>query len=112
MRSLFVKSDYVREPTDLNKLISDLARLLREEAILRGVSIQLRLDETLPHLRLDPVQIQQVLLNLVTNGMESMAAVEKPRVLEISSGLNDADTVFVSRKIMGLDSLIMIEREC
>ncbi len=59
--------------------------------------MKLRLDETIPILRLDPVQIQQVLLNLIINGMESMAAVERPKVLEIASELSgDEITVAVS----------------
>ncbi len=41
VRSLFSKSDYVREMTDLNTLIVDLARMLRDDAIRRGVSIRL-----------------------------------------------------------------------
>ena len=88
IRSLFSKSDYVREMTDLNKLIVDLAHMLRDDAIGRGVSIKLSLDETIPMLRLDPVQIQQVLLNLIVNGMESMAAVDGPKELEIASELS------------------------
>ena len=87
VRSLFSKSDYVRETTDLNKLIVDLTGMLRDDAILRGVTIILKLDQTIPMLRLDPVQIQQVLLNLIINGMESMAAGERPKVLEIASRL-------------------------
>ncbi len=47
-------------------------------------------------LRLDPVQIQQVLLNLIINGMESMAAVEKPKLLEITSVLSSADEIAVA----------------
>lgn len=85
VRSLFSKSDYVREMTDLNKLVVDLARMLRDDAIRRGVSIKLRLDDAIPTARLDPVQIQQVLLNLIVNGMESMAAVEKQKVLEVAT---------------------------
>ena len=73
VRSLFTRSEYVREPTDLNVLIRDLARLMRDDAIRRNVSIKLRLAEHIPHLNLDPIQIQQVLLNLAMNGMDAMA---------------------------------------
>ncbi len=96
VRSLFSKSDYVREMTDLNKLIVDLAGMLRDDAIRRGVSIKLTLDETIPIIRLDPVQIQQVLLNLIINGMESMARVENPKVLEIASMLSGREEIVVA----------------
>jgi PAS domain S-box-containing protein len=96
VRSLFSKSDYVREKTDLNKLIVDLAGMLRDDAIRRGVSIKVRLDENVPMIMLDPVQIQQVLLNLIVNGMESMAAVQKPKLLEIASTLCGSDEITVA----------------
>jgi PAS domain S-box-containing protein len=83
VRALFNKTDYVREPTDLNSLVVDLARLLRDDSIRRGVSISLRLAEGLPQLEIDPVQIQQVLLNLALNGMEAMMEIDGPKVLEI-----------------------------
>jgi C4-dicarboxylate-specific signal transduction histidine kinase len=85
VRSLFSKSDYVRQTIDLNRLILDLTQLLRDDAIRRSVSIKLRLAEDLPKLQIDPVQIQQVLLNLAINGMEAMTEIDGPRLLEITT---------------------------
>ncbi len=96
VRSLFSKSNYVREETDLNRLIVDLDQILRGDASRRGVSIELKLDEKLPYLTLDPVQIQQVLLNLAINGIESMAMSKKPKVLKISTEFNGRDAVTVA----------------
>ena len=45
------------------------------------------------------MQIQQVLLNLIINGMESMAEVENPKVLEISTELNGRDEVVLQSVI-------------
>jgi PAS domain S-box-containing protein len=101
VRSLFSKSDYIRESTDINRLIVDLVRLLRDDAMRRGASIQLRLEENLPNLMLDRVQIQQVLLNLATNGFEAMMNSDLPRVLEICTSRNAADTVAVSMRDRG-----------
>lgn len=85
VRSLFSRADYVRESTDLNELIRELARLLRDEAIRRNVSIKLQLSDTLQPMRVDRIQIQQVLLNLATNGMDAVAECETGRQLDISS---------------------------
>ena len=60
VRSLFSKSDYVRIPTNINLLIEEFARLLRDDSIRRGVSLKLSLAEGLPLLPIDPIQIQQV----------------------------------------------------
>jgi PAS domain S-box-containing protein len=101
IRSLFSKTDYVRESIDLNNLIVDLARLLRDDAIRRGVSIKLRLAEDLPKLEVDPVQIQQVLLNLAVNGMEAMMEIEGARVLEICTKAHGPDEIAASVKDRG-----------
>ncbi len=101
VRSLFSKSDYVREPTDLNSLILDLTRLLRDDAIRHSVSIRLRLAEDLPLLQIDAVQIQQVLLNLAINGMEAMTGVNGPRWLEIATKALGAEEVSASVKDCG-----------
>ncbi len=101
VRSLFSKSDYVRESTDLNRLIVDLARLLRDDATRRGVSIKLTLDRALPSLNVDPIQIQQVLLNLATNSMDAMMECTGPRTLEIVSTYGEPGAVIVSVKDSG-----------
>lgn len=101
VRSLFNKADYVREPTNLNKLILDLVRLLRTDANRRGMSIKLRLAENLPELHVDPVQIQQVLLNLANNSMDAMMKIDGPRILEICSEMPGTESVIVSVKDRG-----------
>jgi hypothetical protein len=101
VRSLFTKSEYVREATDINRLIRDLARLLRDDAIRRNVSIKLRLAEGIPHLTVDPVQIQQLLLNLAMNGMDAMAESAGTRELEISSEISGVDEVRVTVRDSG-----------
>jgi len=102
VRSLFTRSQYVREPTDLNALIRELARLLREDAIRRNVSIKLRLADNIPLLHVDPVQIQQVLLNLAMNGMDAIGETDAPRELEISSEISSDDEVMVSVRDTGM----------
>ncbi|MGH9564106.1 MAG: PAS domain-containing protein, partial [Terracidiphilus sp.] len=76
VRSLFSKTDYVRQSTNINALIEEFAQLLRDDTIRRGVSLKLNLAKGLPDLEVDPVQIQQVLLNLAINGMDAMAEID------------------------------------
>ncbi len=85
VRALFRKESGVREPADMNRLIQEFARLLRDEAIRRGVSIRLALARELPRIAIDKVQIQQVLLNLAVNGMDAMMQSHAPRELTIRS---------------------------
>lgn len=101
VRSLFSKTDYVRQSTNINTLIDEFARLLRDDTIRRGISLKVRLAEGLPALDVDPVQIQQVLLNLVTNGMEAMAENDGPKTLEICTEKHGPKQVLISVRDRG-----------
>ena len=102
VRSLFRKEAQARESTDINLLIRELARVLRDEAIRRDMSIALVLEEGLPHLEVDPIQIQQVLLNLAMNGMDAMAQSPPPRELKICTEHRSDHEILISVEDRGL----------
>ncbi len=95
VRALFRKEGTEKQTVYLNPLIQDLARLLRDEAIRRGVGIRMALDPNLPKIQADSVQIQQVLLNLATNAMDAMVTVTALRELTIRSERHGGDEVLV-----------------
>jgi PAS domain S-box-containing protein len=97
VRSLFNRTGYVRERTDLNQLVRDFARLLSEEAMRREVTMHLHLSDDLPPIEVDPIQVQQVLLNLAMNGMDAMMQSTRPRELEISTQLQDREALITVR---------------
>lgn len=70
-RDLLRRRDVRREPLDLNQLCRDVLRLMRADAVRRRVMTIARLDPSLPAVEGDPVALQQVLLNLVTNAFEA-----------------------------------------
>lgn len=96
VRALFRKEAQTCELTDMNEVIRSAAHLLRDEAIRRDVSIRLSLSHELPKLKVDPVQIQQVLLNLAMNGMDAMAGITGPRNLTIRSLQRSRDEALIS----------------
>jgi PAS domain S-box-containing protein len=96
VRALFRNEGQVREPVDVNRLIHELTRLLRDEAIRREVTLRLFLADNLPHLHLDQVQIQQVLLNLAMNGMDAMMMTPRPRELTIRSEIHGDGGILVA----------------
>ncbi len=72
LRSLVRNEDSQREVVDINHVIRDVETLLRSDARVHDSRLVLDLAEKLPPVRVDTIQIQQVLLNLVHNGFEAV----------------------------------------
>jgi signal transduction histidine kinase len=71
IRSLFKKEEMKREIINLNEVITDTVFLLREEADRRSTLVRTELEPELPKISADRVQLQQVLINLMLNGLEA-----------------------------------------
>ena len=96
LRALTKKADLHMVELSINDVISDVIRLLRREIFDHSISLQLDLASAAPQVTGDPIQLQQVVINLVMNGMEAMvAATERPRNLVIRSRLHEADQILV-----------------
>jgi C4-dicarboxylate-specific signal transduction histidine kinase len=72
IRSLFRKSPPEKEWLNINEIIDEMMVLVRDEARRRNVQIHTLLEQSLPPVRVDHVQIQQVILNLVVNAMDAV----------------------------------------
>jgi PAS domain S-box-containing protein len=71
-RALYRRDTLEREKVDLNKLIREIVVLLRDAAGRQAIAIRADLDGALPTITADRVQLQQVLMNLMLNGIEAM----------------------------------------
>jgi PAS domain S-box-containing protein len=86
IRALLQKSAPERVAVGINQIIQEVTVLLRRELTRNRVSLRTDLDPDLPRLSADRVQLQQVLINLVMNGIEAMRmASDRPRELIIKS---------------------------
>jgi signal transduction histidine kinase len=72
IRSLFKKEDSTRALLDVNEVIADTVSLMWEEADRRSIPVRTELEAELPRVSADRVQLQQVLMNLILNGLEAM----------------------------------------
>jgi PAS domain S-box-containing protein len=96
IRALFKREATAHEWLDMNELIQELAGSLRGEAKRRRISIKTMLTSRLPKIRGDRVQLQQVVLNLMMNGMDAMSAVTgRNKELLVTSGKEDSNTIMV-----------------
>jgi two-component system sensor kinase FixL len=97
LRKLVQKAEPDQTPTDINTLIEGTCKLIASEANTARVRIRLELMEQLPLIVLDAVHIQQVLVNLERNAIESLSNTNTAvRTLVISSTLDPAGYVKVS----------------
>jgi PAS domain S-box-containing protein len=96
IRFLFTKGAPRHEPVDVNDLIREMIVLLRSEATRYDISVRAALAEDLPHVMGDRVQLQQVFMNLIMNGIDATKAVEGTRELTIMSQRGDDEQLLMS----------------
>ncbi len=85
IRQLFQKGSSEREFVDINEIIREMIVLLRGETTRYNIIVRTDLAADLPRVMADRVQLQQLLMNLMINGVEAMKAVDGPRELSIKS---------------------------
>jgi PAS domain S-box-containing protein len=100
LRSLYKKAPPKRELVPMNEVIGEMAGMLRSEARRHGVSIRTDLKDDLPMAVADRVQLQQVLMNLMLNGIEEMKDTGGA-VITVSSQLGDDGQIEISVSDMG-----------
>ena len=98
LRLWLQKGEVQQHSLRINKVVRDVLTLIRTDFISQNVSVDTELARNLPTVTGDPVQLQQVLVNLVVNACDAMADCDTPeRRLRIRTGLeNGGDAVIVS----------------
>ena len=94
LRALFSDKDVLTEPVDLNRIAQDAVAFTWDELLRNNVDLQLKLTEDLPPVAGVRVQLQQVVLNLLRNGVDAMKDVEdRPKPLLIRTERDEYDRV-------------------
>ena len=100
--SLIKKAPPRKEVVDLNAAILEVTALTRSEAVKTGVTVGTQLAGELPRIQCDRVQLQQVMLNLIVNAIQSMSGVEDGnRELHISTVSIEPEGVCVAVRDTG-----------
>jgi PAS domain S-box-containing protein len=97
IRALSRKGALETAPLDINEAIDDVIALIRREINVHGVSLRLDLGRSLPFVDGDRIQLQQVVMNLLMNGIQAMRAVTgRRRELCIRSREHGSDQILVA----------------
>jgi signal transduction histidine kinase len=96
IRAIFKKDARNRTSLNVNELIGEVLALTSNDLQRHRIVVQAEPNAQLPEVRGDRIQLQQVLLNLVTNAIDSMAAKDGARVLRVRSQVDDGGGVIVS----------------
>jgi signal transduction histidine kinase len=97
IRALFRKGDEERQQADLNAIALDVLNAMGRELRAHEIDVRTELDSGLPLVSVHKGQLQEVLVNLVGNALDAMAATAgRDRVLRLTSRHNGHDTVSVA----------------
>jgi C4-dicarboxylate-specific signal transduction histidine kinase len=102
VRALFKKTPAGRSRLNINEVIQDVLALITVEVNKNNVSVLTEFDTGLPCVLGDRVQLQELMLNLVINGIEAMASIDdRPRILVIRSSIQEPAKVSVAVRDCG-----------
>ena len=96
IRANFRNDEWTKTSLDVNELIRNALALERGDLQKNRILVQAEPNKQLPEVLGNQVQLQQVLLNLITNAIEAMAGKDEPRVLCVKSEAHEGDSVMVS----------------
>jgi PAS domain S-box-containing protein len=102
LQSMVKKAAPNRQRVNLNDLVTNVARMVNPNAVLQSCKVETLLEPNLPAIEADPIQLQQVLLNLVINAFDAMSDTLAPnRKVMIATERNGHGTIRTSVRDYG-----------
>jgi C4-dicarboxylate-specific signal transduction histidine kinase len=103
IRSLFTKAKPEKTSVQVNELIREVQALIEGAALRNQVALETELSADLPVTEGDRIQLQQVMVNLMMNGIEAMSeVVDRPRILVIRSEMPSPNQVLIGVRDSGV----------
>jgi C4-dicarboxylate-specific signal transduction histidine kinase len=96
IRSFLRRGELRKASLDIGEAIREAITLVQIKARSQAVELRIEIAPDAPRVIADRIQLQQVILNLILNGIEAMDKVSQPRVLKITAGRHDGNSVRVA----------------
>ena len=97
MRGLLKRQELDKRPVNVGELVGEVVALVRSDAAVRHVRLDVAVGDNLPHLPGDLVALQQVLLNLIVNGMDAIDETNQgDRRVSVTAALDETNTVEIA----------------
>jgi signal transduction histidine kinase len=102
VRALFKHTDSDRASLDANEVIREVLHLMQGEIISKGIHVSADLGGEIPPVFADRVHVQQILINLVQNGIDAMDEIrDRPKILVLRSHIQEPRFVAIQVKDSG-----------
>ncbi len=95
IRALFKQESFDKTEASIPEVMAEAVRLVQEDPNKREVPIDRDFDENLPNVSVDPIQIQQVFINLISNAIEAMEDRRLTSLVKLRAAVTDQDEVLI-----------------
>ena len=95
IRALFKQESFVKKDVKLPDILNEVVRIVQEDPQKRAVPVECHVDECLPEVPVDQIQIQQVFINLIVNAIEALDGQQVPPRVILRAAVTDSDRMLV-----------------
>jgi PAS domain S-box-containing protein len=102
IRALFSQMDKSRSPTDITEVITEVYRLMADDLAIKNIQVETDFDRGLPYVLIDPVQMEQVLINLIRNAIDALETIaDGTKLIRLRTRFDDDNTIRVEVRDVG-----------
>jgi C4-dicarboxylate-specific signal transduction histidine kinase len=95
IRALFKQESFVKKDVKLPEILNEVVRVVQEDPKKRAVRVECHLEESLPAVPVDQIQIQQVFINLIVNAIEALEGQQGPPQVTLRAVVRDSDRMLI-----------------
>jgi hypothetical protein len=95
IRALFKQESFVKKDVRIPDILNEVVRIVQEDPKKRAVPVECHLEESLPAVPVDQIQIQQVFINLIVNAIEALEGQQVPPLVTLRAAVTNSDRMLV-----------------